>query len=224
MTTPTVFISQVCDGNMYIPEDKTNPGVIINRKRFLQKHDLSIEHASRVNIDYTGTDYRRYVEVTSEAKGASMRGDDIQPADALITREVNHILFLPLADCVGMAVYDPAHQILMLSHVGRHSLEQNGAYTSIKHLVDHYDSEPPKLLVWLTPAPGKAHYPLYAFDERDFKDVVAEQLHTAGILPHHITDNPSDSTTDMRYFSHSEFLAGRRTTDGRYAIIAVMQE
>lgn len=222
MSQPLVLISQVPDGNMYMPDDQENQDVISNRIGFFKKHNLSIDHASRVNILYEGDDYRRYIEVDESDKGKGMRGNDIAPADALVTRTPGHVLFLPLADCVGMIVYDPDHRVLMLSHVGRHSLEQNGAYTSIQYLATTYGSDKTRLQVWLTPAPGRKNYPVYAFGGRDFKEIVFEQLDAAGVPRENITNNPLDSTTDDRYFSHSEFLAGRRSNDGRYCIATVM--
>lgn len=223
MSAPLVLTSQVVDGNMYNPDEKDNKEVIDNRTAFLNKHSISIDNAARVNILYAGDNYRRYLEVDESYKGAGMRGNDIAPADALITSTQGLVLFLPLADCVGMVVYDPDHQVLMLSHVGRHSLEQNGAYASIEHLINTYDSDPAQLKIWLTPAPGQKNYPLYAFDGHDFKEIVFEQLDAAGVSRDNITNDPSDSTTDDRYFSHSEFLAGRRHIDGRYCIATVMQ-
>ena len=222
MSTAHVFISQVSDGNMYIPDDQENQEVISNRTTFFNKHTLSIDDASRVNVLFEGDDYRRYLEVDDSYKGKGMRGNDITPADALITRSSGHALFLPLADCVGMVVHDPDHHVLMLSHVGRHSLEQNGAYTSIEHLKNAYHSDPAHLSVWLTPAPGQKNYPVYAFGGRDFKEIVFEQLDLAGVPRENITNDSSDSTTDERFFSHSEYLAGRRKSDGRYGIIATM--
>jgi hypothetical protein len=55
------------------------------------------------------------------------------------------------------------------------------------------------------------------------KEAVLEQLETAGITPDNITDNPADTATDPNYYSHSEFLKGNKPTDGRFAMIAVMQ-
>jgi copper oxidase (laccase) domain-containing protein len=222
MSSPLVIISQVADGNMYMPDDKENQSVIDNRIAYLESHDLSIDDAVRVNVLYEGNDYCRYLEVDSSQRGAGMRGNDIAPADALVTRTPGLLLFLPLADCVGMVVYDPDHHVLMLSHVGRHSLEQNGAFASVKHLAHVYGSDPTHLKIWLTPAPGQQNYPVHAFHNRDFKEIVFEQLDAAGVVRENVVDNPSDSTTDDRYFSHSEFLAGRRSSDGRYAIVAVM--
>ncbi|MBC7943323.1 polyphenol oxidase family protein [Candidatus Saccharibacteria bacterium] len=212
------------DGNMAMSQDLADKKSILqNRSIFLTANDIAIQDTTRVKIVYEGDDYLRYHEVTSEQKGGGMFNGDIVTADALVTREPGQALFLPLADCVGAVIFDPNKQILMLSHIGRHSLEQNGGHESVKFLVDHYGCNPNELSVWLTPAPGKERYPLFAFDNRSFKDIVFEQLQSAGISTKNIVDNPTDTTKDARYFSHSEFLKGNRPEDGRYAIVAVMK-
>lgn len=217
-----VAISTVSDGNMLMHEDKANKKVVSNRTAFLEKNGIDIEHTTRVNITYDRTDFKRYREVTSQNMSRGMYDDDIATADALITRERNHALFLPLADCVGVVLYDPDNQIIMLTHVGRHSLEQNGAYESVMHLKNNYDSNPRSLMVWLTPSPAKDKYPVHAFNNRSLKEVVFEQLRNAGIASTNITDNPADTTRDDRYFSHSEFLKGNKPTDGRHAIVVML--
>jgi copper oxidase (laccase) domain-containing protein len=223
MTDLIVAISHTNDGNMYIPTDKENTSVIKNRQTFLRTIGIEMDQTTRVDISYEGTNYRRYREVRLNDRGKGMQGSDIESADALITRDVDHALFLPLADCIGTVIFDPRQKVFMLSHVGRHSLEQDGAYASVKHFVDTYQSHPGNLKLWLTAAPGRQSYPLWAFNNRDFKEVVFEQLHRAGIKDENIVDDTSDSSTDERFFSHSEFLAGRRPTDGRYAIVAMMK-
>ncbi len=180
--------------------------------------------STRVKIGYESTNYCRYEEVTSSQKGDGMFDGSMVAADALVTRVPHHTLFLPLADCVGAVIYDPIQHILMLSHLGRHSLEQNGGFESVNFLVNHYRCNPGTLKAWLTPAPGQANYPLFAFGNRAFKDVVTDQLLSAGILTKNITDDSTDTTTDGRYFSHSEFLKGNRPEDGRYAVIASMTD
>lgn len=218
-----VAISTVADGNMAMNQDLTNRDLVVkNRSTFLAANGIKLQDTTRVKIVYQGNNYRRYLEIGDHQKGQGMTGSDGSAADGLITRRPGLALFLPLADCVGTAIYDPDQQILMLSHLGRHSLEQNGGMASVRFLVDHYGCDPSKLLVWLTPAPGRANYPLFAFDNRAFKDVVVEQLQSTGIATKHITDQASDTTQDERYFSHSQFLKGQQTGDGRYAIVAVM--
>lgn len=218
-----VFISTVADGNMLIPDDRSNQEVAQNRATFLEKHDISPKHSTRVNVTYNTEDFCRYYQVDEQDFGRGMRVDDAQPADALVTTLTNHALFLPLADCVGTVLYDPAHHVLMLSHLGRHSVEQQGGTASVTYLQNTFGSNPAGLQIWLTPAPGKDAYPMWAFENRSIKDVVMEQLTLAGVKRENITDNSADTTKDTRYFSHSEFLAGRRDVDGRHAIVAMMQ-
>jgi len=222
--TVRVYISTVADKTMFIPEDRSNQVVADNRKTFLEQHDIVMAHATRVNITYDRENFCEYREVNLEQDGGlGMTLDDSNPADALITKDSGHALFLPLADCVGAVLFDPAQHILMVTHLGRHSVEQHGGEASINHLVTTYGSQPNDILVWLTPAPGKDKYPMWAFDNQSIKDVVMNQLVAADVQPNNITDNTADTTTDQRYFSHSEYLAGRRSEDGRYAVIAVME-
>ncbi|MCX6728521.1 MAG: laccase domain-containing protein [Candidatus Saccharibacteria bacterium] len=219
-----VAISKVSDGNMLIKSDKTNPEVINNRKKFLGKNGIDINQATRINTIYEGSDYCRYEVVDSSQMGAGMIDGSVVTSDALVTKNINHALFLPIADCIGAVIYDSSKNILMLSHLGRHMLEQNGGYKSVKFLIDNFNVRPADLSVWLSPAPGLESYPLYKFNNRSLKDVAFKQLESAGILPNSITDNTADTSKDDNYFSHSEFLKGNRPSDGRFAIVAMMTD
>jgi copper oxidase (laccase) domain-containing protein len=219
-----VAVSTTADGNMLIASDQTNPEVIQNRTDWLALKNISIRDTTRVRVRYIGDDYRRYHVVTSTEKGDGMLNGDVVTSDALVTRESNHALFLPIADCIGATVYDPAKHVLMLSHLGRHNLEQNGGYESIKFLIDTYGCDPVELMVTLTPAAGIEGYPLYAFDNRSLKDVALSQLQSAGILTKNIADDTTETTKDQRYFSHSEFLKGSRVDDGRHAVVAYLTD
>lgn len=217
-------VSNISDGNMAIDKDQANKSEVLNnRKMFLAKSSTTLEDSTRVTITYDGDNYCRYREVNRRNFGEGMIDGNTAPADALITKIPGQALFLPLADCVGAAIFDSKQNILMLSHIGRHSLEQFGGRASIEHLVNNYSSDPADLLVWLTGAPGQQNYPLFAFNNRSFKDVVFEQLKNAGVLDNNIHDDSTDTTTDPNYYSHSEFLAGRQNDDGRYAVVAIMK-
>ena len=111
----------------------------------------------------------------------------------------------------------------MLSHLGRHSVEQNGGYKSIKFLIDKYKCDPEELQIYLSPSAGRENYPIYAHDNCALKDLVLEQLQEVGIKDSNITDNTIDTTKDLNYFSHSEFLKGHRPTDDDYAIFAMIK-
>jgi copper oxidase (laccase) domain-containing protein len=199
--------------------------VISQRKAFLAKHDLSIERTTRVAFTYTNEDdpYDRYRVLDDSITGTGMTDSVVHPADALVTTEPGKTLFLPVADCIGAVLYDPEHQVLMVSHFGRHSLENKGAVTSVAFLTKHYNSEPGKLRVWMTAAAGKDNYPIWKLGNRGMKEVAFEQLATAGVLFDNIIDDPADTTLDHNYYSYSEFLKGNREVDGDHAIVAVMQ-
>lgn len=223
MADMLVAISTVADGSMYNRHDKLDTAVIHNREIFLKKHSITLEQTTRVMTLYEGDNYHRYREATVAEKGAGMKDDQVAVSDGLVTTSLNHALFLPVADCVGAVLYDPTKHILMLSHLGRHSLEQDGGIRSVAYLNEKYGCDPKDLKVWLTPAPGKDVYPIWKLDNKGMKEATFEQLSTAGILPENITDNPADTTKDINYYSYSEFLKGNRKKDGDYAIVAMMR-
>lgn len=199
------------------------PTAITNRQAFLRKNDIDPANATLLQLTYGGGDYCRYQIIVESLKGDGIVRESTIDADAVIVTETNHAILLPLADCIGAVIHDPAQNILMVSHLGRHNLEQQGGTKCIEYLVEHHSSNPKNLTVWLSPAAGQDNYPLYAFDHRGLHDVATEQLVTAGINPRHITASPVDTTTDLRYFSHSQFLAGKQGTDGRFCIVATME-
>ncbi len=219
-----VATSTVADGNMLNRNAYSHPQIIANRQKWLAKFGLSSDYATRLSVVYEGNDYCRYKEVGPAELGDGMTGAPLEAADAIVTRTPGQILFLPIADCVGTTIFDPEHEVLMLSHLGRHSLEQDGGFKSVQFLIDHYDSDPAQLQVWLAPAPGKATYPVFSMNNRGLKEIAYEQLTRAGVRLDNITDNAADTAIDGNYYSHSEFLKGHQTEDGRFAMLAVMQQ
>lgn len=223
MNRALVAISTVSDGSMYDPLDQVKSEVILNRSEWLKKHDFSLEDAVRLHISYDGDDFCRYRIVTPENRGEGMTGPSVEYNDALVTTDKNVVLFLPVADCVATTLFDKEKGVLMLSHLGRHSLEQDGGVRSVQFLVDTFNIDPAHLKVWLSPAPGKKAYPIFKLGDVGMKEAVHEQLARAGVLPENIVDNTADTTTDSGYFSHTAFLKGMKLADGRFAMLAVMR-
>ncbi|MFI5212871.1 MAG: laccase domain-containing protein, partial [Candidatus Saccharimonadales bacterium] len=77
---------------------------------------------------------------------------------------------------------------------------------------------------WLSPAVGSASYPLQAFGNRSLHEVIIEQLVQAGIRREKIEVSQIDTAKSNDYFSHSQYLAGQRESDGRFAIVAMMRD
>lgn len=225
-----VAISRVSDGSMQNRTETADPVIVANRQAYLAKHGISMDQTTRLApntferaVNQHETDWCKYLEVSDDDKGMGMRDISPQIADAIITSDKNHALLLPVADCVGTVIYDPKNQVLMVTHLGRHSLEQDGGIKSIQYLVDHHKSNPKDLKVWLTPAPNKKVFPIWALDNKGMKEVTLEQLEAAGVLQENVTDNKADTATDPDYFSYTEFFNGRSKEDGDHMIVAMMK-
>lgn len=228
---PTIFgdsltagVSSADDGNMkttgFEPEE-----VYANRQAFLSSLGIDLTQATLLAMSYDTTDFTRYVVFDDEQKGEGMLSPGtLTDVDAAVVTRPGHAIFLLLADCAGMIVYDPENEILMVSHLGRHNVEQNGAARSIKFLVEEFGSDPRTLQIYLSPMVGRETYPIHSLGGKGLGEVIIEQLLAAGTDPARIEMSPTDTAESEGYFSHSEFLAGNRTLDGRFAVVAMMRE
>jgi len=219
-----VEVSQVSDGSMYDRYDSSSQDVIDNRAHFLQRVGISLDQSTRMGVGYGRDSYCDYVIVQGSLQGKGMRSSDAVIADALVTTDSGHALFLPVADCVGAVIYDAIHHVLALAHLGRHSLEQHGGQKIIEYLIANYASNPHDLQVWLTPAAGKENYPIWKLNNQGLKEATFQQLAAAGVTADQVIDNAADTTRDARYFSYSTFLQNNTLPDGDHAIVAMMTD
>lgn len=226
---PTIFgpaviaaISSKSDSNMKFGIG-TDAETEKNRREFLQSAGLDIASTTLVSITYDTDDFAKYRTVSEGEKGAGMLvGSEAAYTDALVADRPGHALFLPLADCVGVVLYDPIHDVLMVSHVGRHSAEIDGARRSVKHLSNQFSTDPAELKVWLSPGVGKATYPLHRFGGRGLQEVITSQLQMAGVKKENIEASGIDTAESAEYYSHSQYLKGNDDY-GRFAIVAEMR-
>lgn len=220
-----VGLSSADDGNMKFGygDDET---VRENRQAFLAQLDIDPTQTTLVRISYADTtDFARYQIVDDSHLGEGMlESVSSLHADALVVTRPDHALFLPLADCLGAVIYDPTDRILMVSHLGRHSLEVEGAIKSVQFLVNEFGSDAKDLQIWLSPGVGSDSYPLQAFGDRSLVEVACEQLLTAGVSEANIEISDIDTAESDNYFSHSEYLAGTQMGDERFAIVAMMRD
>lgn len=216
-----IYCSTVDDGSMKsLGGDQATARA--NRVKFLEKNYIDPSDTTLHTLSYGGNNYCRYIELSAELKGDGILSDSSVDADAVVITTPRHAILLPLADCVGAVIHDPQQDILMVSHLGRHNLEQHGGTKCIEYLVKNFAIDPVNLNVWLSPAAGSDNYPLHSFNNRSMYDVAIEQITRAGVLVDRITSTNIDTTTDEKYFSHSEFLKHHQDTDGRFAIVAMM--
>jgi hypothetical protein len=220
--TLKIFVSKIQDGSMKSIHSSNTKKVAQARTHFLLKNNINPNNTTLVEIKYEGSNYKHYFTVDSSYEGDGIVRESTISCDAIVTLGCNHTLLLPLADCVGAVLHDPIKNILMVSHLGRHNLEQFGSAASVEYLTKYYNINPKNLRVWLSPAAGKDSYPLFAFNNRGLQEVAFEQLISAGVLSENIELSSIDSAKDTEYYSHSQFLKGNRASDGRFAIVAYM--
>lgn len=181
-----------------------------------------MDKTSLVRIDYSGNDFCRYKQINQANLGVSMeRSHDTPAADALSTGELDRAIFLPVADCCPLVIADTDGPAFMVSHIGRHSIEQDGAAKSVRYMTQQYGLSAARLWVWLGPMVGGDTYPLTSFGGRSLEDVISQQLLSAGILTSSIESCRVDTAKDERYYSHSQYLTGKRAENGRFAVVAV---
>ncbi len=220
-----VGLSSIDDGNM---KKENMPFEIAkdvdsNRQKFLSQLGIGLDQTVLVRINYDRDDFTRYSVVSSADMGSGILPDkSIDINDALMTSEPNIALFLPLADCVGAVLYEPSKKVLMVSHLGRHNLQQNGAYKSVQYMSEKSGIKPADIKVWLSPSAGKENYPLHAMDNKSQQQVVLEQLEKAGITSQNIDISNIDTTIDDNYYSHSQYLKDHTSPNGRFAIVAMI--
>lgn len=229
---PTIFgddvivaVSSVHNGPMNFKGNDPEE-IRANRLAFFDEAGVDPLTATLVQVTYDDTtDFTRYKVLSEEQAGEGM----LEPvanteADALVATRPEQALFLPLADCVGAVLYDPENKVLMVSHLGRHSVEQDGAAKSVHYMEQEFGSNPGELLVWLSPAVGKSSYPLHALDGRGLHEVIIGAMIECSVRPEHIEASAIDTAESDDYYSHSEFKSGNQDQDGRFAIVAMMVE
>ena len=205
-----IGLSDVGDGDMQ-DLHKTDAKVVAkvreNQRKFFAKLNLKLENVVRVRVNYDAENFCRYGEVDAgDAGGGILPDKAILAADSLATRVKDLGLFLPLADCLGVVIFDPTSEVLCVAHLGRHATEQFGARKTVEFLSRRFDSKPENLRIWLSPAAGQRNYPLFKFDNKSLREVNMAQFLAAGISRENISGEEIDTTSSRDYFSHSWVL------------------
>ncbi len=228
---PTIFgdkiaagVSSTQDGNMKKADmpPELQVGVEENRQNFLEELSIKSEQAVLVKLSYEKENFTVFQTVNSNDSGKGIVDENFIVVDGLATNNKNVALFLPIADCIGAIIYDPVKEVLMVSHLGRHSIEQHGGTKSIQYLVEQFGCNSADILVWFSPSPSADSYPLFKFENRSMHEVNKEHFTNAGVKPENIEICNIDTSTNKNYFSYSEFIKGNREADGRFAIVAML--
>lgn len=212
-----VGISEISDGNMRFFDGGNETEVIDNQKKLGEVLDLGSDKIVRIRTIYGDRkDFIDFYKITDENLSEYVMTnpeEKIPVSDGLITKCSNVGILLPLADCLGIVVFDEEYHVLGLLHSGRQNVEQYGPGKFIEYFVENFNSNPEKLKVYFSP--HALYYQIYKFDNKLLSEVAKEQLIVAGVLSENIMDYKIDTVDDTNLPSHS---SGDRTQ--RFAIVA----
>ena len=229
-----VRVSSIDDGTMLDRTRGTHaPDIVANRQKFCQ--EIGIDYSDVVYQKIVYDEAQTYDGIREVGAADTTRHTPEVAADALITREKNVALMLPVADCVATVLYDPRQNMVAMLHLGRHSTVANLMQYAIETFTQN-GSRPEDLIVWMSPNAHASHYVMDYFDNADapewqnFCQQKADGIHIdmqgynaeicrqAGVEPENIHTSPIDTITSPDYFSHS---AG--DTTGRFVVVATLR-
>ena len=210
-----VGISDIDDGNMrYFGEGDENE-IIKNQNKLGELVDLGGNKIVRLRTIYNKREFfTDYFEITNDniEEYCINNSENLIPvSDGLVTRCLDVGLLLPLADCLGIVVYDEKRRIVGLLHAGRHNVEQFGPKKFVDFLVKDFGCEAKDLKVFYSP--HAVNYKL-AKNDKKMADLATEQLLNEGVLLNNIINSKIDTVSNKNYPSHSN-----GDTKTRFAVV-----
>jgi len=233
-----IAISQIADGNLDFRWGKRDE-IVANRKRFLSKNGILFESCVAMKADELGSEIK---EVSVDHKGRGMlKIDPLMACDGLFTNEFGVGLFLLVADCYPVAMYDLKRNLLGLVHLGRRGVD-SGLVTKLCEIFKKNGSNLAEVLVFSGPGIKKDSY-LWAGEfphkqsrwgnflelnaeglwKIDIEGFLVKQFLDKGILRENIQVSPIDVFKDKNYYSHARSVKTGET-EGRFAMVVTMLE
>jgi purine-nucleoside/S-methyl-5'-thioadenosine phosphorylase / adenosine deaminase len=115
--------------------------------------------------------------------------------DSLVTNQRSIALGVHVADCCAVYIVDPQTPAIGLVHSGRKGTALGVAPNAIKQMIDHFGSDPAKMIVQLSPCIRPPHY------EVDFAAEIIRQCSALGVKEVHDIGVCTACDAD-RYYSY----------------------
>ncbi len=208
--------------------------VLENRRRFCDQIGVTYDDVVYHVISYDQAQTFDTIAEVTETDAVKYNNEGIF-ADALYTEMAGVGLFLPVADCIAIIIYDPKRRALMLAHLGRHSTVAQLMSQAVRYFVE-YGSRAKDLQIWMSPSITQKNYRMDYFDHasdinwHNFCRQTADGIYLdmqgfnrslaiqAGVPGDNIFISPIDTADDPNYFSHSS-----GDTAGRIAVVTMMR-
>ena len=197
-----VAISDLTDGNMrFFSGDEQQ--IIENQAKLCKT--INSDETARIRTVYgerkVFTEYTEISKKNIDQYSIKNPENIIPTSDGLVTKDSQIGLLLPLADCLGIVVYDSEKEIVGLLHSGRQNLEQDGPKKFIELLKANYGCNPVNLQVYFSPY--ALDYRITKLNDAGLAEAARAQLMEAGVLPENILDSKTDTVTSSNLPSYS---------------------
>jgi YfiH family protein len=228
-------ISTKRDGNMSFNWDDQDT---VNKNRTNFSGQLNLQLSQTVVMKVEHKDRIAIVDKSYGGRGVFTDKDAVM-VDALITNKPDVNLWLMVADCLPVILYEPG-KVLALVHLGWKSTDLRLATKTVTMMKQQFSSNAANIVAFLGPCikpqsyifndpiqqtlPGWGNYLANQPDGRTAIDIVGfntQQLLDSGITSDNIQHDPTDTAQSNTLFSH---YRSSRTGEfeGRFAIVAAM--
>jgi len=209
--------------------------VLDNRKQFLEEVGVDINNTICMWV----THGNEIVEADMKLSGVSML--DYQKAvkvDGLFTNKKGIYLFLLIADCLPIIIYDPDKNVVALIHAGWKGVDLEIAKNAVYSLLKRYASDPKDLIVGIGPCVYKESYikntPSQIDDPRwrnylklvqkniyciDLVGFTKKQFIECGVLRKNIFESGINTAKNNNFFSHIRDMRFPLDKQGRFACV-----
>lgn len=222
------------------PENKVLAGVTKRNFRLFQTTELSLSHIeievsqfkknlkafsnflgiSESNFRYTHQIHSDRVIVADETEAG-------EQADALITNKKNMVIFVKIADCAGILIFEPEAKCIAAIHSGWKGTKQNIVGKTIQKMQKKYNANPTLMLVYISPMASASNYEvgseflnffpsdvIYNFDNKlfyDNKKMIIKQLLSSGVKKENIesSDRCTIEELDLHSYRRDKDKSGR---------------
>ena len=189
-----------------------------NRERFLRKVGVDIDKTTCMWVTHSDD----IIEAPVEKLGISMKDyEHAVKVDGLITNKKGIYLFLLVADCLPIIIYDPVKEVVALVHAGWKGVDLEIAKKAVEKFRLLYKSDPKDLVVGIGPCVYKESFikenPSQKDDTRwqnyleeiednkykvDLVGFTKQQLVDSEVAHENIFESGIDTAVDERFFSH----------------------
>jgi YfiH family protein len=209
------LISGITQRNL---EDFPPNGFSISNGKILNDDEV-LKHRMFL-ADYLGVEFDK-MKFQKQVHGNRIRiieeNSEIEDSDGMMTNIKGLLLNVTLADCCGILIYDPENDAIAALHSGWRGTQQNIAKKGIGMMKEIYNSDPEKILVYLSPCASGENYEVgedvakffpnsvkqisvekYLFDNHN---EIKSQLFDAGVLYENIEISEICTISDINYHS-----------------------